>query len=467
MKSIRTATQGVIITCLVIISIAGSLYGVPQRKFETGEDMVYKVGNEGIIVPYDVDTRSESFWAIDPVKLTLNSVYLRHLNEYMGGYVAVYATVQPVDDPLSIQKTVYYQELELTGDATLNLTDRILYGPELYDGRPLRLRIAVLQLDPEKYPREIETLRRLNQVPTDERAHYYHNMEAAAAVCENVLHRDKTAVEFYHDLTFHPVVPTGIHGRKNHEVRNLALHPDTYVIMKKEKRFRRDSLFARLTVNWMIELFGRRADGGDVQPASYHLLPLRDTGMDYIAGRVAYTSEPNYESRSNSYVVLTLTKGDEYFLTDLNSHVTRVGKKYMDMLEELEFSPLRTAAIDSASEYLKIQENVMEALQHARCFFKPHNRVNTLIEGLTASTVISRMDEKEKLIAKGTNKELITYLEKTTHLHYRTVDDWIRRHDQIVYDVEAKKWLDTSNAEQTDFIQSLFEGEDMDSLTQP
>ncbi len=454
----------VLITALVLTSVFS--YAVPQRKFETGEDMIYRVDDDGKLGPYDIDTSSENFWAIDPVKLTLNSVFLRHLNEYEDGYIVVYATVQSDDEPLNLIKTVYFQELELTGGATLNLTDRILYGPELYKGRPLRLRISILQLDSEKYLHEINTLRKLNQVPTDQINHYKQLMESCATICEDVIHRDKTAVEFLHDMTFHPVVPTGIHGRKENEIRNLALYPDTYVIMKKEKEFRRDSLIRRLTVNLFVDIFGRRADGGDVRPESYDLLPLLETEMGYIAGKVDDSENPNYEYRKNSYVVLTLSKGDDYFLTDINKEVEKVGLKYMKMLSELDYDYLRSTAIERVSDFLKINENVMEALECARRFFEPRNRINALIEGLTSEDVFSRLSSSEKMISIGTNKELIRYLEKTTHLHYRTANDWIRRHNQITFNIKEKKWTDSSTTEKTDFIQSILNGDDQQLIFQ-
>ena len=448
---------------LVITFLLTSVYSnaAPQKKFVTGEDMVYKVDDDGKLAPYDIDTNSENFWAIDPVKLTLNSVFLRHLNIFDNGYVAVYATIQPDDNPLNLIKTVYFQELELTGGATLNLTDRILYGPELYKGRPLRIRISILQLDPDKYPREIATLRKLNQVPKNQKNHYNQIMEAAAAICEDITHRDKTAVEFLHDLTFHPVVPTGIHGRKENEIRNLALYPDTYVIMKKEKICRRDSFFSRAFINPFTKLFGCRvADGGPVKPESYQLLPLRKTEMGYIAGKVDDPENPNYEYRNNTYVVLTLTKGDDYFLTDINKKIKKVGEKYMEMLADLDYDHLRNTAIERVSDYLQINENVMEALERARRFFEPRNRIDSLIEGLTSEDIIPKLSSTDKMIAKGTNKELISYLEKTTHLHFRTANDWIRRHNQITYNVEEKHWKDNSTVGRTDFIQSILGGDD-------
>jgi len=444
-----------------------SSYAVPQSKFETGEDMIYKVNDKGDLGPYDTDTGSENFWAIDPVKLTLNSVFLRHLNEYKNGYVAVYATIQPDDNPLNVIKTVYFQELELTGGASLNLTDRILYGPELYKGKPMRLRISILQLDPEKYSDEINTFRKLNQVPSDQKNRYNQLMEKCASICEDVLHKDKTAVEFLHDLTFHPVVPTGIHGSKENEIRNLALFPDTYVIMKKEKRCRRDSWLKRMTVNWLADIFGcREVDGGDVRPESYALLPLRETEMGYIAGKVDDSENPNYEYRKNTYVVLTLTKGDDYFLTDLNKEVEKVGVRYMKMLSELDYDHLRNTAIERVSDFLQINENVMEALERARRFFEPRNRINALIEGLTSEDVIPRLSSSEKMISTGTNKELIRYLEKTTHLHFRTANDWIRRHNQITFNIEEKRWKDISSASKTDFVQSILNGDDQQLIFQ-
>ena len=454
----------VIIMTLALTSVFS--YAVPQRKFETGEDMIYRINDEGKLGPYDTHTKSENFWAIDPVKLTLNSVFLRHLNEYVDGYIAVYATIQPNDDPLNLIKTVYFQELDLTGGATLNLTDRILYGPELYKGKPLRLRICILQLDPEKYSREIDTFRKLNQVPTNQKNHYNRLMEDCASICESVIHRDKTAIEFLHDMTFHPVVPTGIHGRKENEIRNLALFPDTYVIMKKEKEYRRDSLLERITVNWFIDIFGRRADGGDVKPGSYELLPLRKTQMGYIAGKVDNPEDPNYEYRKNSYVVLTLSKGDDYFLTDINKEVKQVGLRYMEMLAELDYDHLRNTAIERVSDYLKINENVMEGLERARRFFEPRNRINALIEGLTSEDVLPRLSSSDKMIANGTNKELIRYLEKTTHLHFRTANDWIRRHDQITFNIKEKRWKDNSSAGKIDFVESILSGDDQQLIFQ-
>ena len=454
----------VLLVTLLLSSVFS--YAVSQKKFETGEDMIYRVNDEGKLGPYDIDTSSENFWAIDPVKLTLNSVFLRHLNEYEDGYIAVYATIQPDDDPLNLIKTVYFQELELTGGATLNLTDRILYGPELYKGKPMRLRITILQLDPEKYSREINTFRKLNQVPTDQKNHYKQLMETCASICEDVIHRDKTAIEFLHDLTFHPVVPTGIHGRKENEIRNLALYPDTYVIMKKEKEYRRDSLLKRLTVNLFIDIFGRRADGGDVKPESYALLPLRETEMGYIAGKVDDPENPNYECRQNSYVVLTLSKGDDYFLTDINKEVEKIGVRYMEMLADLDYDHLRNTAIERVSDFLQINENVMEALERARRFFEPRNRINALIEGLTSEDIIPRLSSSEKMISNGTNKDLIRYLEKTTHLHFRTANDWIRRHDQITFNIEEKRWKDNSSARKTDFVQSILNGDDQQLIFQ-
>ena len=454
----------VIIMTFVIVSVFS--YAVPQSKFETGEGMIYRVNDEGKLGPYDTYTKSENFWAIDPVKLTLNSVFLRHLNEYENGYIAVYATIQASDDPLDLIKTVYFQELELTGGASLNLTDRILYGPELYRGKPMRLRISILQLNPEKYSREIDTFRRLNQVPNDQENHYKRLMESCAAICEDVIHRDKTAIEFLHDMTFHPVVPSGIHGRKENEIRNLALYPDTYVIMKKEKEYRRDSLLERITVNWFVDVFGRRADGGDVEPESYELLPLRKTQMGYIAGKVDNPEDPNYEYRKNSYVVLTLSKGDDYFLTDINKEVKQVGLRYMEMLAELDYDHLRNTAIERVSDYLKINENVMEGLERARRFFEPRNRINALIEGLTSEDVLPRLSSSDKMIANGTNKELIRYLEKTTHFHFRTANDWIRRHNQITFNIEERRWKDNSSAGRTDFVESILSGDDQQLIFQ-
>ncbi len=50
--------------------------------------------------------------------------------------------------------------------------------------------------------------------------------------------------------------------------------------------------------------------------------------------------------------------------------------------------------------------------------------------------------------------------EKTTHLHFRTANDWIRRHNQITYNIAEKQWKDNSSAETTDFIESILSGED-------
>ncbi|MCA9280255.1 MAG: hypothetical protein H6815_00080 [Phycisphaeraceae bacterium] len=202
---------------LVSALLAGCA-GNPTQHLVTGEPVLYGVERRtGEIIDRDQwpsgDPTSPTIVPAvgDVVTISLNTLFLKRVKEFASPHVLVYAEVfdDGSDDPESAYTKILFEQKDQPSGALLGLADRVLYGPAVYQGYPLRVRIYVVELDKENKQQASQALNRIGSLtsyaPVQAQLPISLALDVAQAI--NALNEDDYELRF--DLTLHPNGPVG------------------------------------------------------------------------------------------------------------------------------------------------------------------------------------------------------------------------------------------------------------------
>lgn len=142
---------------LLLLLITPLLAGCPNQHVITGEPLVYglqpdtgqvldrdtpAMGNANLVTPHKGEI----------ITLVFNNVFIKYLKEVGSPHVLVYAQVfdDGTDNVDTAVTKVLYNERNSPAGVNLGLADRVLYGPTPFKGFPLRVKLAIVELDKDE-----------------------------------------------------------------------------------------------------------------------------------------------------------------------------------------------------------------------------------------------------------------------------------------------------------------------------
>ena len=219
-------------TVLIVLPLCGlvatPLAGCEQNWLITGQVNMIRADDYGDLTSRD-DAGGEFITEGQPFSIRLQSVFVRMAKEIGAAEFLIYAEiydVQPDDRQLLVR--VLFKEGHQAAGYLLNQRDRLLFGPIIYNGHPIRVRVFVVELDREENEIASQILRRAVQVAATAYPAVGPVGGAAVSIGDLFLALNEDDRELVYDFTLYP--STHSHGP--------YLRTGHYALIKTENRKR-------------------------------------------------------------------------------------------------------------------------------------------------------------------------------------------------------------------------------------
>jgi hypothetical protein len=196
----------------------------------------------------------------DIVTISIGSVFIKYLRSIGSPHVLVYAEIYDdgTDDSSTAKTKVLFNERNQPPGVGLGLADRILYGPAVFKGYPIRIRFYVIQLNKETKARASQIINAVGSIATAGQPQYSPAINVAVQIAQSLNELTEDDFELRFDLTLTPQGTIGrariddsILGRGGEAPQHLPtrrerqpialttpLHTGAFIIIKRELRER-------------------------------------------------------------------------------------------------------------------------------------------------------------------------------------------------------------------------------------
>ncbi|MDF0666304.1 MAG: hypothetical protein P0119_09590 [Nitrospira sp.] len=237
----------------------------------TGEPLVYGIGppNQGQMLDRDT-TDTTNTTSVTPhkgeiISLVLNNAFIKYLKEVGSPHVLVYAQVfdDGTDNVDTAVTKVLYNERNSPAGVNLGLADRVLYGPTPFKGFPLRIKLAIVELDKEEKELASKIIDTVGTTAAAAKPEAAPAIVVAVDIAKAINAMNEDDFELRFDMTLYPVSAIGKASTGNDALDKVhepvqrhdktvtmvsPLRTGSYAIMKREleERFTTWKRFSKL-----------------------------------------------------------------------------------------------------------------------------------------------------------------------------------------------------------------------------
>lgn len=254
---------------LLLLLVTPLLVACPPQSLITGEPLVYGVHpNTGQVLDRDTPNM-ENANLVTPHKgeiitLVLNNAFIKYLKEMGSPHVLVYAQVfdDGTDNPDTAVTKVLYNERNSPEGVNLGLADRVLYGPTPFKGFPLRIKLAIVELDKEQKELASKIIDAVGTTAAAAKPEAAPAITVAVGIAKAINAMNEDDFELRFDMTLYPVSAIGkasigndaldkIHEPVQRHDKTVTmvspLRTGSYAIMKREleERFTKWKRFSK------------------------------------------------------------------------------------------------------------------------------------------------------------------------------------------------------------------------------
>lgn len=338
----------------------------------------------GIYTQNQEDNKDENIINVpDAFKLSLKTLYLKYIQDICNFNIIMYAEVYEIDETATLRR-VAFQTRNQAPTSYVNISDVLLYGPNSFSGKPVSIKLYVLELDKEDNAFFSEIVKVLSGIAGNAQPQYGPAIQVVSSIMQYIINSNPDDLEFFQEMTFSP----SKYAEKAHYNGASLLAPlevGDYIIVKKEDD-------CRIAINrWGI--FDSVAD----QSAKKYF-DTSEVYYDPKTGRLKYCKDIGEKMKKDmdysdkTYAVITVSRAE-----------AAEQKQVLQKISDNTLKTLDQVAINKEMSDLQKKEALQSISANAEAAFELFNIRNSISGTNTAGKIASINEEISEIDKKGTS----------------------------------------------------------------
>lgn len=336
----------------------------------------------GIYTQNQADNKDENIINVpDAFKVSLKTLYLKYIQDICNFNIIMYAEVYEIDETATLRR-VAFQTRNQAPTSYVNISDVLLYGPNSFSGKPVSIKLYVLELDKEDNAFFSEIVKVLSGIAGNAQPQYGPAIQVVSSIMQYIINSNPDDLEFFQEMTFSP----SKYAEKAHYNGASLLAPlevGDYIIAKKEDD-------CRIAINrWGI--FDSVAD----QSAKKHF-DTSEVYYDPKTGKLKYSKDRDEKIKKDmdftdkTYAVVTVSRAEEAEQKDVLQKISDNTMKTLDQV-----------AINKEMSDRQKKEALQSISANAEAAFELFNIKNS-ISGTSTASKIEYINKELSKIGTGT-----------------------------------------------------------------